>query len=268
MDEFTRFEKNAWESTSKAYSHSFAHLTEVAIPGIVKALNANPGGLVLDCATGTGKAIQALDPGCHSVGADLSFNMLQEASGRCPAAILCQADAAELPFKNDSFDGIMMGFGLLHLSAPEKTLKEFHRISRPGGQLALTVWDFPNRAKGFEIILQSIEEAKVAPVTLPSGPPFFLYSDTDYAKEQLSAAGFASIKVETLPLIWRLSSFEAFFTGFKDGTARTGALLRAQKPAALERIAEICRGKLESFKTGEGYQVPMPAILYSAQKAA
>ena len=66
--------------------------------------------------------------------------------------------------------------------------------------------------------------------------------------------------------MWRLASVDDFFAAFYEGTARTGGLLRAQSREALDSI------RLAVIKTASAYEkdgvveIPMPAILTSAQK--
>ena len=74
-------------------------------------------------------------------------------------------------------------------------------------------------------------------VPLPAGPPFFRFSDAAEASRSMTAVGFADPTVETVPLVWRLTSGEALFEAFLQGAVRTAALLRGQTTDAMGRSA-------------------------------
>ena len=64
----------------------------------------------------------------HRVGVDRSFAMLSE----CPqgAGFFTQADVAELPFQESSFDCLLGWEVLHHLENPSRAVKEFARVTR------------------------------------------------------------------------------------------------------------------------------------------
>lgn len=102
-----------------------------------------PGGVALDLACGTGRALPmlraAVGPTGTVVGADLTAEMLAEAArhGRASLAALVLADAMRLPLATASVDAVL-GSGLLpHLPDPVAGLTELARVCRPGARLAL-----------------------------------------------------------------------------------------------------------------------------------
>ena len=50
---------------------------------------------------------------------------------------LVEGDALSLPFRNDSFDAVTIGFGLRNLATVEDGLKELFRVLKPGGSIAV-----------------------------------------------------------------------------------------------------------------------------------
>ena len=98
---------------------------------------------VLNVGVGTGKeqrTIQAaLPPGGHSFGIDLSWEMLSVTRRRVPQTLLCNAQAAHLPFAANSFDRLLCTYvlDLLGTAVLPQVLSEFHRVLQPGGKLVL-----------------------------------------------------------------------------------------------------------------------------------
>jgi len=154
-----------------------------------------------------------------------------------------------------------MNFGMLHLARPAAAISEALRVLRPGGRYAFTVWDVPERTAGFSIILQSVQMHGDMNVPLPSGPPFFAFSDPNECKRTLTEAGFVNVQTLQVPQVWRVESGDALLTAFRTGAVRTAALLNAQTPEALRKIRAEVISRAEKFRTGESIDLPMPAVL-------
>jgi len=112
----------------------------------VSAAAARPmGAHALDVAAGPGNVAAALlAAGAHDVVAlDLSLAMLAEGARRTtPGINWVNGDAQRLPFRQDQFDAVTISFGLRNLPDPELALREFARVTRPGGRVV--VCEFAN----------------------------------------------------------------------------------------------------------------------------
>jgi ubiquinone/menaquinone biosynthesis C-methylase UbiE len=101
-------------------------------------------GIVLDLACGTGEdTIMLARSGIHVIGADRSSGMLARAAAKSRevenAPSFVEIDAASLAmFRDCAFDAILSNFGGLNC-VPDlgTTLKECHRVLRPGGVMVL-----------------------------------------------------------------------------------------------------------------------------------
>ncbi len=101
----------------------------------VDALGVDPGARVLDLACGTGDLCRTLSGQRLSpIGVDFSLGMLQAARTDAP---LVRADALQLPFPSEYFDGITCGFALRNFTNLEAMLREARRVVRPGARMAL-----------------------------------------------------------------------------------------------------------------------------------
>jgi demethylmenaquinone methyltransferase/2-methoxy-6-polyprenyl-1,4-benzoquinol methylase len=93
--------------------------------------------IVLDLACGTGdfsKLVAKRWPAAITIAADLTPNMLRLArAGGVPAAVC--ADAMWLPFPDQSFDCVFIGYGLRNFPRLDRAIAEVERITRPGGLL-------------------------------------------------------------------------------------------------------------------------------------
>lgn len=86
-------------------------------------------------------------------------------------------DAQELPFDDQVFELVVMGFGMNHLPEPEIAAKEAWRVLKPGVAFAFSVWATPAKSEGIRIVLTAIERHGVSDVKLAAAPPYFRFAD-------------------------------------------------------------------------------------------
>jgi SAM-dependent methyltransferase len=264
-DAFHDFEHAGWERAAQFYGDAFGSLTAQTAGPMLDAVGASGGARLLDVACGPGFiAGAAADRGALVTGLDFSAAMVAQARQRLPALTFREGDAEALPFEPGSFDAVVMNFGLLHLARPDAALAEAHRVLRPGGRYAFTVWS--EQAMAFQLAVRAIEEHGNAKVPLPEGPAFFRFSDAAEAGRALAAIGFGEVEVRELPITWRPPSADAVFDALSRGGVRTAAVLRGQTPEALAAIRDAVRRGIEAYGRHGGLNVPMPAVLASARK--
>jgi hypothetical protein len=66
--------------------------------------------------------------------------------------------------------------------------------------------------------------------------------------------------------VWHLQSADAVFEALSKGGVRTAAVLREQTPDVLDRIRLAVREEVDRNATGNGFVVPMPAVLSVAMR--
>jgi demethylmenaquinone methyltransferase/2-methoxy-6-polyprenyl-1,4-benzoquinol methylase len=110
-------------------------------------------GPMLDVCTGTGDLALAYDRACPGeipiVAADFCREMLLRAAEKAVAAgaasriHFVEADAQALPFASDTFQLVVVAFGLRNVTDPERGLAEMVRVARPGGRVAILEFSKP-----------------------------------------------------------------------------------------------------------------------------
>lgn len=80
-----------------------------------------------------------INPAMLSVARDRLLNQ-----GKLNGIHIVQADAESLPFEENKFDRILIGFGLRNVTDKHRALAEMHRVLRPGG--IATVLEFSHPA--------------------------------------------------------------------------------------------------------------------------
>ncbi len=169
---------------------------------------AQPAGAeVLDVAAGTGvSSIELVRQGArHVVAFDLSHEML--AAGQkhdYPSVEFVQGDAQELPFADGSFDAVTISFGLRNIPDPEKALREFVRVLRPGGRVvvlefAAPLWK-PFRTVYLGYLMKALPEIAKAVTSSPEAYVYLAESIREWPNRRevadwMESAGMENVKV-------------------------------------------------------------------------
>ncbi|HEX3136351.1 MAG TPA: class I SAM-dependent methyltransferase, partial [Casimicrobiaceae bacterium] len=78
---------------------------------------------------------------------DVAPTVLAAATARYPALLAVEADVRRMPFAGDTFDVVVSNSTLDHFETHDEilaSLRDFHRILRPGGRLLLTMDNLAN----------------------------------------------------------------------------------------------------------------------------
>ena len=111
---------------------------------VVRTVAAAPGERILDIAAGTGTSSEPwADREIEVVAADFSLGMLRVGNRRRPDMAFAAADAMQLPFADASFDVVTMSFGLRNVADIDLALREFLRVTKPGGRLVICEFSQP-----------------------------------------------------------------------------------------------------------------------------
>lgn len=104
------------------------------------------GARVLDVAAGPGNVARQLvtDGAAFVVALDLSLHMLSAGMRDRPTDVaFVNGDAQTLPFADAEFDAVTISFGLRNVPDPQAALREFARVTRPGGRLVVCEFAAP-----------------------------------------------------------------------------------------------------------------------------
>ena len=116
---------------------------------IIQLIKPKDSDVVLDVASGTGEpglSIATMLRGGKVVATDLAEGMLEVALENAVRrgiknfeTLIC--DVCELPFPDNSFDAISCRFGFMFFPDMLLAAKEMVRVLKPGGRIAVTVWN-------------------------------------------------------------------------------------------------------------------------------
>jgi SAM-dependent methyltransferase len=269
-DAFNAFEAAGWDARAGGYEDFFGPITVRAVEPLLDAAGVRGGLRVLDVASGPGHvAAAAAERGAEVVGVDVAEAMVALARRFHPQVEFRAGDAEALAFDDQTFDAVLGNFVMLHLGRPEQAAAEFVRVLAPGGRVALTVWDLPERARFLGVFLEAVAAAGAgAPEDIPAGPPFFRFSDEHEFARLLGDQGFEEIETTTIAFMHTEASADALWDGLLGGTVRTSALIERQTDEMRGRIRAAFDEIVREYEAGGRLELPVSVKLASGRKPA
>jgi SAM-dependent methyltransferase len=267
-DAFNAFEAAGWETKAAGYDRFFGAITSRVIDDLLDAAGVEAGSRVLDVATGPGYvAARAAQRGASVLGLDISPAMVAMASEAHPELDFRQADVHDLALDDGSFDAVVANFLLLHVGRPERAVSELARVLAPGGRVALTVWDVPQRTRLFDLFLGAVADAgATAPDAIPVGPDFFRFSSDHEFDALLGDAGLDDRRVQTIAFE-HVATEDEVWNGMLHGTVRSSVLVLEQDAATQARIREAFRRRAHEYDHQYGLSIPISVKLASGRRS-
>lgn len=266
-DPFREFEHEGWQRVAQAYAGAWPSLTAHFGDRLLDETAVGKGMRLLDVASGPGVvAREAARRGARPMGLDFSKAMVDVARAANPGIEFREGDAHELPFPVATFDRVVMNFGVLHLSNPDRAFAEARRVLRPGGRYGFTVWAAHERNRGMGIVAEAVARYGQPAVGIPAGPDRLRFAQEAECRRALAAAGFdpATVTFTTHDLRWLAPTATYLLDIQRDAAVRTAAALRQQPPDRLDRIRAAVAQAVEQYRVEGGFAVPMSAHVVTA----
>ena len=128
------------------------------IAAIIRVLALQRGARLADLGCGSGVFTQLLlCAGYSTIGLDISPQLIQLGREKHSGLELIEGDAENLPFDNESMDGVLLNCIVHHFPDPRRLANEVRRVLKPGGRFAAVdpnrmnpfMWIYRDRASPF-----------------------------------------------------------------------------------------------------------------------
>ena len=130
----------AFSETAADYAATMAPALRPIAEEVVRRAALRAAETVLDVGTGTGTAARlALGEGRRVIGLDGAAGMLELAAHAAPGAELIEADFTAIPLDDGTADVLLAVHALLFAADRVTALREWLRVTSPGGRLSLSV---------------------------------------------------------------------------------------------------------------------------------
>ncbi|MFJ2419474.1 class I SAM-dependent methyltransferase [Streptomyces brevispora] len=265
MTAFDVSERRIWDGRAESYARTFARLCAHTVPALLDAAGAGHGTRLLDVGCGSGSVtLAAVARGAVVRAVDAEPGMVAATHRAAPGVEVRTGSLPQLPYPDGEFDAVVANFVLNHVGRPLDALVELRRITRPGGRVAVTIWQAPG-GSGQALIGRAAEAAGLTrPGWLATVDEEHNFPRTpDGLKVLLTAAGLRDVRSESLS--WEHHADpEDWWAGPAAGVAAIGQLVNSRGPegaaAAKREYDVLCK----EFASEEG-ELVLPHIALLAQ---
>jgi ubiquinone/menaquinone biosynthesis C-methylase UbiE len=208
----------------------------------------------LDVCCGSGIVTQAVverKAPASIVGVDASSDQIAFARQQraYPNVTFETADAMALPFPDSTFDVAVCGLGLNFIPSPDRALKEFRRVLRPGGTVAIYVWDYAQGAR----FLREFWDAATA--IDPEAATFDQARRFPICTQKALRSLFEQAKLEdltphALEVVTRFTSFEDYWAPLQTGQGSAPNYLATRDKKIQAAIRERLRAAMPANAQG------------------
>jgi SAM-dependent methyltransferase len=283
-EEHRRRSAEHWEEAASGWVRRQESIREFGAPvshWMVEAIELQHGQRVLELAAGLGEtgllAAELVAPTGGVILSDHAEAMLAGARARAAKLDLTNvefqvwnAEWIDLPVA--SIDAVLCRWGYMLMADPLAALVETRRVLRPGGRVALAVWDALAAnpwalAPRMELLERGLAPAPTPPPHPGEGgaepangagtlteytPGPFGLGDRERLHELLGEAGFTEIVVEAIDVVQRHPTFASFWETMLDISRELHDLVLAQPAAEIEAIEASLAGRLAPYTAPDG----------------
>jgi SAM-dependent methyltransferase len=266
-----------WEEAAAGWVRSGELVRAFGAPvshWMLDAVAPQPGQRVLELAAGLGEtgllAAELVAPVGGVVISDQADAMLAGARERAAelglANVEFQAINAEwIDLPVASVDAVLCRWGYMLMADPAAALAETRRVLRPGGRVALAVWDSIERNPWAALPALELRERGLVPAPQPGTPSPFALGDAERVRELLDQAGFADVRVEALDLHRMHRDFDEFWETTLDLSRAFHDAVLERPPDEVEQIRAAVQARLAQFEARDGsLDIPARTLVAAA----
>jgi ubiquinone/menaquinone biosynthesis C-methylase UbiE len=254
------------------WSHRFGRM-------MLRGLEFPPKAMVLDVACGTGyptqEVLRKLDDQSRLIAIDSSSAMLDVARRKLGELggkrLFFRTENAfpRLSFANDVYDAVLCNLGLSEAQDPRAALRDFARVTKPGGQVVCTLPLEGTWGEFYDIYREVLVKHDKHETLARLEQHLRQYPDADEAERWLKSAGLGEtrVDVEEFSLLFR-SSREFFFAPVIEfGPLSTWKAL-AGKGQELQDVFWYIKQAIDAYFGDRAFQITVKAGCLRGRKLA
>jgi len=238
---------DSW-SSGQGYESFVGRLSRQVAPEFLAWLEVPPGARWLDVGSGTGALTEAVLTQCSPalvVGVEPSagFREYAEQQVSDPRASFLAGDARALPVEDDGFDAVAAALVINFVQDQPAALAEMCRAARPGGTVAVYVWDY----EGGMPMLATVWDAAVAldpSVAALHEARRFPGNEPGPLRALFTGAGLQGVELRDVVVPVDFAKFNDYWTPFLGGTGPAPAYIATLDDERRAALRDAVRARL------------------------
>lgn len=230
-----------WDVGSAAYDEHIPYFLRWYVLECMRLAELSPSHEVLDVAAGPGLvALEVAPLVARVVAIDfapkmievLAANVVRDGLHNVTAHVM---DAQALALPDRSFDRVISNMGVMFFPDRVRGFSEMYRVLRPGGRAVVSVWSTIERFEAIAVLQAGVRRAVPDVPWPPQPPPVVALGDPAQLAAEMTAGGFADVRVETLTGYFESPSAESFWSRFLMSAPPMVAVLKSIGEENFER---------------------------------
>lgn len=234
-----------------------------------------PGQRILDVAAGAGEpAVSAagrVGPSGHVLATDISEGIvklaLQVARERGLKQVETRAmDGEKLDLPDASFDAVLCRLGLMYMPHPVTALREWRRVLKRGGRVAVVVFSTPDRNPWGALPASIIRRRAQLPLPVSGQPGPFGLGNPGRLEDVFRRAGFTNPEIQAVPVPHRMANAAEYVRVAREAFGAFNAMMAHLSSQERESVWNEVEGSMRSFESPGGFEVPGECLVGAATK--
>jgi ubiquinone/menaquinone biosynthesis C-methylase UbiE len=215
---------------------------------IIRRVAPAEGDVVLDIASGTGEPGLSIAPMVghgRVILTDLAEDMLSFAREKAVGLGLSNVDVqvcdvSELPFADNTFDIVTCRFGFMFFPSMRQAAQEIVRVLKPGGRVATSVWNTPDKNFWVTAIMGTIARNMEVSSPPPGSPGMFRCAADGLMTDLFTQTGLRDVRVTEVAQTLDVKTVDTYWEMMTEvGAPIVAALSKADEATHAKIKAEV-----------------------------
>jgi SAM-dependent methyltransferase len=175
-------------------------------------------------------------------------------------------DGEKLDLPDASFDAVLCRLGLMYMPHPVAALREWRRVLKVDGRIAVVVFSTPERNSWGAIPISIIRRRAQLPSPVPGQPGPFSLGGPGVLEGAFNQAGFANPEIRVVPVPLRMASTAEYVRLAREAFGAFNAMMALLSAQERESAWDEVEGAMRSFESPDGLEVPGECLVGVAMK--
>jgi len=268
-----------WERAAVGWRKRADEVRDSGMPvsmRMIDQLGLQPGLRVLELAAGPGDtgflASELINPGGTLISSDGTAAMLDIARERASQLGVRNVEFQQLnlewiDLETASVDAVLCRWGIMLILDPSAAARETRRVLRPGGRLAIAVWDEAAKNPWATIPGRALIARGLAEPPDPSAPGMFTLAADGAVQELLEDAGFVEVSVEAVEIKRPYPNVDAYLHETRDLSMVFSEAIESAPDEEQVAVAGLIADALTPFTQPDGSLLIPGSSLVAAANA-